>query len=203
MHHAGHESWQIREDRWIQHFECALWIRAAERIDVPAGGIVPGPLLIDPLPAPSPGLDLAVLGEQWLAWWRVLCELPEWSPADDGSPALFAHSGPEFDGLSGQPLLREVLRHRWPQALQWHRERKRAGIAGRAFWRGPLAASVVAEVERVNGRTARPFVLTIDVLPVADQEIRPIGEARFLVPEGVRDGADWAHVLRGLVEPLA
>ena len=203
MRQAGQESWQIREDRWIQHFECALWIRAAERIDVQAGGIVPGPLLIDPLPAPSPGLDLAALGEQWLAWWRVLCELPEWSPADGGSPALAAHSGPEFDGLGGQPLLREVLRHRWPQARQWHSDRKRAGIADRVFWRGPLAASVVAEVERVNGRKARPFVLAIDVLPVADQEIRPIGEARFLVPEAVRDGADWAHVLRGLVEPLA
>ncbi|HEY4454030.1 MAG TPA: hypothetical protein VGN81_06950 [Pseudonocardiaceae bacterium] len=203
MRYAGQESWQIREDRWIQHFEWALWIRAAERIDAPAGGIVPGPLLIDPLPAPSPGLDLAALSEQWLAWWRVLCDLPEWSPADGGSPPVFAHSGPDFDGLAGQRLLREVLRHRWLEAHQWHSERKRAGVENRAFTRGPQASSVVAEVERANGRTARPFVLTIDVLPVADQKIRAISETRFLVPEGVRDGADWAQVLRGLVEPLA
>jgi hypothetical protein len=38
---------------------------------------------------------------------------------------------------------------------------------------------------------------------VVDREIRRIGETRFLVSEGVRDGAGWADVLRGLVEPLA
>jgi hypothetical protein len=202
MRYAGQESWQIREDRWIQHFDWALWIRAAERIDTPTGGIVPGPLLIDPLPAPSPELDLTALSDQWLAWWRALCELPEWAPANGGSPPLFAHSGPDFEGLAEQPLLREVLRRRWLEAHRWHSERKRAGVRNRVSSRGPTASSVVAEVERVNGRAARPFVLTIDVLPVADREIRPISETRFLVPERIRDGADWAHVLRGLVEPL-
>lgn len=203
MRHAGQESWQIREDRWIQHFEWALWVRAAERIDAPAGGIVPGPLLIDPLPEPSPGLDLAALSGQWLAWWRVLCDLPEWSPSDGGSPPPFAHSGPDFDGLDGQPLLRDVLRHRWLEAHRWHSERKHEGVADRTFVRGPRASTVVAEVERVNGRAARPFVLAIDVLPVDDRKIRAISETRFLVPEGVRDGAEWADVLRELVEPLA
>lgn len=203
MRHTGQESWQIRENRWIQHFECALWIRAAERIDAPAGGIVPGPLVIDPLPEPSPGLDLATLAEQWLSWWQVLCDLPEWKPDEGGPPPMFAHSGPDFDGLASQPLLREVLRSRSLEALRWHCERWHAAIHKRPFMRGPRASAVVAEVERAIGHTASPFVLTVDVLPVADQEIRPINDARFLVPEDVRDGANWPDVLRGLVEPLA
>ena len=77
MRYAGQRSWQIREDRWNQHFDWALWVRAAERIDVPPGGIVPGPLLIESLPEPSPGLDGAVLAREWRAWWRALCDLPE------------------------------------------------------------------------------------------------------------------------------
>ena len=203
MRHAGQESWQVREDRWIQHFDWALWIRAAERIDAPADGIVPGPLLIDPPPPPSPGLDLPSLSEQWRTWWRELCGLPEWSPGDGERPPLFAHSGPDFDGLGDRPLLQEVLRRRWPEAHRWHSERKRAGIQQGAHTRGARPSAVVAEVERALGRKATPFVLSIDVLPVDDQEIRAIGATRFLVPEGVRDGAGWAQVLRGLVEPLA
>jgi hypothetical protein len=164
---------------------------------------VPGPLLIDPLPTPSPDLDLATLSEQWLSWWQVLCGLPEWLPDEGGPPPTFAHGGPNFDGLVSQPLLREVLRSRWLEACYWHSERKHADLRDRAFRRGPRASAVVAEVERAIGRTAKPFVLTIDVLPVDDQEIRAINDARFLVSEGVRDGAGWGDVLRGLVEPLA
>ncbi len=203
MQLAGQRSWQIREDRWIQHFDLALWIRAAERIDARAGGLVPGPLVTDAVPEPSVGLNRAMLAEEWVSWWRALCTLPEWIPSDGGQPPAFAHSGPEFAGLSGQPLLRDVLRRRWPEANEWHSARKAAGV--REFVRGrrPEAPAVVAEVERALGRKAKPFVLSIDVLPVDDTELRAVSEARFLVPEGIRDGADWPMVLRGLVEPLA
>lgn len=203
MRLAGQKSWQIREDRWIQHFDWALWIRAAERIDAPAGGLVPGPLVIDALPAPSIGLNRAMLAEEWVSWWWTLCALPEWSPEDGRPPPALAYSGPEFTGLSDQPLLRDVLRRRWPEAHEWHSARKAAGV--REFVRGrrPEATTVVADVERAIGRRAKPFVLSIDVLPVDDAEVRVVSETRFLVPEGVRDGADWPTVLRGLVEPLA
>lgn len=210
MRLAGQKSWQIREDRWIQHFDWALWIRAAERIDARAGGLVPGPLVIDVLPEPSAGLDRAALAEEWVSWWHALCALPEWTPSEGGQPPALAHSGPEFAGLRGQPLLRDVLRRRWPEANQWHSARKAAGV--REFVRGrraeaasaaPVTSTVVADVERALGRGAKPFVLSIDVLPVDDAEVRAVSETRFLVPEGVRDGADWPEVLRGLVEPLA
>jgi hypothetical protein len=203
MRYAGQRSWQIREDRWIQHFEWALWVRAAERIDAQAGGIVPGPLLIDPLPEPSPLLDGAVLADQWLAWWRALCDLPEWSPRDAGSPRELTYNWPIDAGLADRSLLRGVLARRFLEVHRWHRERKLEGVREHLHLHGTHASSVVAEVETKLGRRAKPFVLTIDVLPVADQEVRGISETRFLVPEGIRDAAEWAEVLRGLVEPLA
>ncbi|HJP79560.1 MAG TPA: hypothetical protein VJ914_35140 [Pseudonocardiaceae bacterium] len=200
MRYAGQRSWQIREDRWGQHFDWALWVRAVERIDVPPGGIVPGPLLIESLPEPSPGLDGAVLAREWRAWWRAwwraLCDLPE-------RDAGLRRELPSGVGLDEQSLLGEVLTRRFLEVQHWHGERKRAGLRGHLHLSGTHASTVVAEVERELGRRAKPFVLTIDVLPVADREVRGISETRFLVPEGIRDGTEWAEVLRGLVEPLA
>jgi hypothetical protein len=43
-------------DPWSEPCDVALWVRAAERIDVPAGGIVPGPLALYPVPEPTAGL---------------------------------------------------------------------------------------------------------------------------------------------------
>jgi hypothetical protein len=51
---AGTRPWQFSEDRWPETYEVPLWFRAAERIDVPAAGVVPGPADIDALPARSP-----------------------------------------------------------------------------------------------------------------------------------------------------
>jgi hypothetical protein len=45
--------------------ETALWVRSVERIDVPAGGTMPGALLVDDLPASSAETDL---GAPWRTW---------------------------------------------------------------------------------------------------------------------------------------
>jgi hypothetical protein len=95
------------------------------------------------------------------------------------------------------------LARRWMTADHWHSERKLAGLRAYPSWRRMQSTAVMAEFERKLGRRARPFVLTIDVLPVDDREVRRVSDTRFLVPEGIRDSADWAEVLRGLVEPLA
>src|SRR2546423_13812161 len=86
-------SWQISTDRWNQAFDWALWMRAAERIDAPVGGMVPGPLDIDPLPepstspdpglGPSPGVDLV---DGWLGWWHGLATMPRWRPEQMTGP---------------------------------------------------------------------------------------------------------------------
>jgi hypothetical protein len=50
MRLAGSSSWRVSEDRWPEEFDVALWFRAAERIDVPSGGVVPGAPDVEPLP---------------------------------------------------------------------------------------------------------------------------------------------------------
>ena len=38
MEVAPERPWRIREERWNEEYDVPLWFRAAERIDVPAGG---------------------------------------------------------------------------------------------------------------------------------------------------------------------
>src|SRR5580704_18258815 len=84
MEVAGSRSWRISEDRWPEAFDVALWFRAVERIDVPAGGVVPGPAEIDALPDRSAApADASELAAGWLAWWRALAgQLPLREPLD-------------------------------------------------------------------------------------------------------------------------
>ena len=88
MEVAGTRSWRISEDRWSEAFDLALWFRAVERIDAPAGGIVPGPAEIDPLPGPSAApAEQAELAAGWLAWWHALAEVPPLrGPLDPSRP---------------------------------------------------------------------------------------------------------------------
>lgn len=73
MEVAPARSWRIREERWNEEYDLPLWFRAAERIDVPAGGVVPGPAEIDPLPDRSAApADAGELAAGWLAWWEAL-----------------------------------------------------------------------------------------------------------------------------------
>lgn len=199
MRYAGQPSWQIRERRQNQNFELALWARAAERLDVPARGVVPGPLLIDPLPDPTPGLDTVALAHQWSAWWLTLCNLPPWSPDSGGPPPQITHSGPDFVALTGLPSLRELMVRRWPEVFRWRTERGRAGTHEGQ----PNVRTLIAEIEQRLGRPVRPFDVSIEVLAVDDQEVRQVSEATFVVPEHIRDGAGWSDVLRGLIEPFA
>jgi hypothetical protein len=202
---AGSPSWRISVDRWPESFDVALWFRAAERIDVAAGGVVPGPAGVEPRPDPSTDLsDGAELAQGWLAWWHSLAAAPELSPPfgrADRIPQL-EFSPPGFPGLAGFPALRRVVTVRWIQAQDWHDARKMAGLkAGRH--RDMRPTTVVAELERELGRKARPFSVDLLLLPVADDQVRSIGSDRYLVPEGLYDGPRWPHLLRALLAPHA
>ncbi len=41
------------------------------------------------------------------------------------------------------------------------------------------------------------------LLPVGDEEVRPIGSGRYLVPERLYAGPRWPEVLRALLIPYA
>src|SRR5260370_31067849 len=108
MQLAGSPSWRISEDRWPESFDWALWVRAAERIDVASGGVVPGPADFEPLPDPSTDPpDAAELAARWLAWWQSLTEMPPLPPPFHRShpPGVMAFRPPGFPGLPGWPVL--------------------------------------------------------------------------------------------------
>src|ERR1700730_10938193 len=131
MRLTGSPSWRISEDRWPEAFDVALWFRAAERIDVPPGGVVPGAPDVEPLPDPGTDLsDAAELGAGWLAWWHSLTGLPPLSPPSGpaGPPALPAFTPPDFPGLAAWPALRRAVTRQRKQAHDWHNARMKAGL---------------------------------------------------------------------------
>src|SRR6059058_1689822 len=127
MRFAGTASWSISIDQWDHQLEWALWFRAAERIEVPADGLVPGPPDVVPLPEPSLSSGDEVV-EGWLWWWRTLLAQPA-LPASQNIADLNRFSPPDFEGLAGCPALRRVVAARWGEAHAWHSARKRAGVA--------------------------------------------------------------------------
>jgi hypothetical protein len=193
MRLASSPSWRISEDRWPESLDWALWFRAAERIDVGPGGVVPAAGEIEPLPDPSTGpSEAAELAAGWLAWWQSLIELPPLSPPFDRAhpPAALAFHPPDFPGLGGWPALHRVVTRRWRQAHEWHTARKKAGLEA-GLHRDMRTNKVVTELERELGRIARPFSLEFVLLPVRDEQVRPVGPDRYLVPERVYDGPRW------------
>ena len=207
MRRAGSMSWRISVDRWSWPHDIALWFRAAERIQVGAEGVVPGPLDVEPLPDrrmdPS---DAAELAEGWLAWWRslVIADSPTLPLDPSDPPAALLFAPPAFSGLHGFPALQQAVVGRWAEADRWHNARKLAGLAGGLHRDERMSAGqVVAEIENELGRKVRSFSLDLVLLPVHDDEIRPVGPYRYLVPERVYDGSRWRDLLRSLVSPIA
>jgi hypothetical protein len=210
---GGGPSWQISTDRWNQAFDWALWMRAAERIDAPAGGLVPGPLDIDALPEPSTGPDkrrfadpAQVLAHDlvpgWLGWWDGLARMPRWRPEQmSGPPPQLAFLPPDFPGLARWPDLQRVVAERWQEGHEWHTRRKFAGIHHDVPQ--PRESLLVLDVERELGRRVPAFELEFILLPVLDEEIREVTPTRYLVPESVYDGPGWTEWLRPLVLRLA
>ncbi len=200
MQRTGKSSWMISVDRWNQFYDCALWIRAAECIDVAADPTVPGPLDFD-LGAAASVATNGELAEQWLLWWKALLNLP--APRAEIPTELpeMAYSPPDFPGLAQWPVLRERVLRRWSEAYDWHSDRKYAELRRHAV-PSPHEGAVVRQVEESLGRAVRPFNVQFVLLPVADDTVRQANEARYLVPERVYDGPGWPDWLRGLVERI-
>jgi hypothetical protein len=195
MRRAGTTSWQISVDRCNLLYEFPLWIRAAERIDVPPDPFVPGPLDPDPVPDAT-GVDGADLGPAWLGWWRTVIDLPPWTYARSaGPPPLADFSGPDVLGLARWPALQRVASRRWPEALRWHHERSERARP-RRLPPSPHVNEAVSAVERELGRPLRPIRVELVVLPVRDGTIRRVGEERYLVPERIFDGRRLSEWLR-------
>jgi hypothetical protein len=162
--------------------------------------VVPGAADVEPLPDPSTGpSDASELAAGWLAWWHAVIELPPLSPPfDRAHPPALAFSPPEFPALATWPALHRAVTSRWRQAQDWPNARMKAGLEVGLHGDARIG-QVVAELERELGRRARPFSLDFVLLAVRDDQVRPIGPGRYLVPERVCDGPRWPELLRGLL----
>jgi hypothetical protein len=198
--------WRISQDRWSETFDLPLWFRAVERIDVPAGGVIPGPAEIDPLPDPSTApADGPELAAGWRAWWQALTEaLPLREPIDPSRlpPEMVFALPPDFDGLADWPVLQQVAAARCREARDWHARRVKADLAA-GHQRDLRTVYTVRDLERELGRAVKPFKLDFLVLPVRDDQVRQIGPDRYLIPMSLRDGPRWPHLLRALLLPHA
>lgn len=177
--------------------DCALWVRAAERIDVPPDPLVPGPLDLDPLPDPTMAAD-AALGAEWLRWWWSLVDSPDPRPRPPlDPPPEPAYETPDPLGLARLPALRALVARRWPEARHWHAR----SVDTRRARHLPTAddSRTVLAVEREFGRRLRAFDVEFVLLPVRDDLIRRVDQHRYLVPERVYAGPAWSPWLRELV----
>ncbi|MBS2549428.1 hypothetical protein KGQ19_21425 [Catenulispora sp. NL8] len=206
---SGSDSWEIRVTDFDWLLVPALWIRAAERIDVPVAGVVTAPLDIEEMPEPSADTGAAsgaALTQGWLYLWNVAVLWPQLKDQKVlAEVARFAP--PDFEALADFPEFRRVFAARWPQAHAWHSARKRAGIEAlldRADGAGrDVEGQVVRAVEAEIGRKSAPFSLHLIVLPVAEDLIRPAGEGTYLVPERFRRTDGYQRWLTTVVRELA
>lgn len=197
----------MRIDRWDTFADHALWLRAAERLAVPAGGVVPGPLDGD-LPAPArPLADLAAAADGWRRWWSAIVTPAIDDPVVADGPGAWAARATDrvrridaTAALAPWPELAAAAEARFREFHTWHTARQVAGLERHGHGDG-REGLVVRGLERRLGRTAPPFVVELLVLPVRDDEVRPVGPDRYLVPERVYDGPDWSDRLEALLLP--
>jgi hypothetical protein len=196
MRRLGSTSWQVSVGRGNQIIVFALWLRAAEGIEVPPDPFVPGPLDHEVAAQPTNGSDL---GPAWLGWWRDLIGLPVWTfERSDGHPLELDLDSPDPMGLARWPELQAVVRQRWPEAQEW----RQSGPGPAGVVPSPTVSSVAQEVERELGRPLRPFSLDLVLLPVRDTTVRRVSDERYLVPERVFDGLRGARWLTELLRQV-
>ena len=194
------DSWRMSLDPAPSMITCALWIRAAERLQIPEDPLVPGPLDID-RPPPPISISDETIAEQWLGWWYSLVA-PRQGRHRLASPGLEpAAETPDPLGLAPYPILAAVVTMRWPQAQEWQSARKHRAIMRQS----PPSLNpnlVVRDVERRLGRQVRPFSLEFLLLPVRDNVIRKVDDERYLVPEDVYDSPTWTTWLGVLISRI-
>src|SRR5262245_39032610 len=170
--------------------DCALWIRAAERLAVSPDPLVPGPLGLDRPPAPISAAD-ETHADHWLGWWHSLVTPGQSLPDPHPEPA---YGTPDPLGLAPYPALAALVARRWTQARQWQ-----TAATPQPALPHMTINNVVREVEATAGRRLLAFKAEFFVLPVRDDAIRQVTPERFLVPHRIYDTPQWADWLRDLV----
>lgn len=189
MRTSGRPSWQISLDD-PQVLAVALYVRDVAGISQTAS---PADLpRVTPAVSPAGTAPAsAEVTQQWNDWWaRALTE---------GPAALREAEPPSFSAFAASPALQELLQVHFRAAVSWS-SGLHLGSAGRG---GLPLGELVAEAERRAGRTARPFALRLDVVPVEAGHPWVLGPGHLLLPASLLDDVDLLmDRLRPVVQEL-
>jgi hypothetical protein len=174
MRFAGRPSWRLSvgdEDL----LEVALWVRDALGLPIDSADVPPPLADSPPRSSVLDGEDLAVVGRDWLDWWRALLALqvarranplregsfPDW--VRQHSSLRHGVGGPEddFAGLADAPALRRATVALFREA---HRGVGRVGPQQERPWEA--IARVVDEVVAERGVTPGQLDGSVILLPV-------------------------------------
>jgi hypothetical protein len=193
MRFAGRPSWQIGIGQ-RQELVIALFVRDAAGVEQTAAPL--GLPRLDPQvePAGTGSLDGT---DDWNAWWTELITAP-------GHAVWRRLVPPDFGDFGETPALQQLLQRHWPAALAWSQTSTTEHAEFMRSNRGDPLWDVVADVERALNRSARPFDLRIDEVPVAGRDWWQVGPEHFLISPGLlRDREAFHTRLRPEIERLA
>ena len=183
MRTGTNESWRIDVRSGEQPLIWALWLRAAEQIDVPDDDSVPGPLDIDVVPSPTAGTG-PDLGRQWLHWWRRLLSVSQ----DD------RRTERDFLVTAGSGELQSIMQRRRPEAEDWRRSALLPEPPSRE-----AMFQAIRDVTGVFDQPLPPFAIDITTVPVRDDAVRTIGENRYLVADRLLSTPAWETHLERMI----
>ncbi len=170
---------------------------------------VPGAAVEPPMPLPFELMaetERTLLERQWLTWWETAVE-----PRRHPSP-IPLDLVPEFGDLIALPvfgaeLLTEVITPFAEPALAWSDAAARRFAQYQSAPRGSLSlayAGLIAENERLHGRRARVFELTVQLLPLSASGAWWIGTNTIAMTDTLRSDAEgFTEALRPIIAELA
>jgi hypothetical protein len=200
VHKADRTSWQIHIDQ-PQSLAIGLFIR-----DV--SGVLSRHRW---LPLASPAVPRAgdqapeAAGLQWDVWWDQAVREERKAVDAEWPPDLSSWwTPPAFESLGSAPDLQEIVAAHFFDAVRWRSDRHKEHGATMLSSVGDLFEThLVRDMERAQGRPARPFSLWITEIPVAGQQFWRLRPDHLLVTADLlRDTAQYRQRLAPVVEAL-
>ena len=200
MHETDQASWQISTDQ-PQPLVIGLFIRDVAGVPSRHGW----------LPAASPAVPRAgeqapdAAGLQWDDWWNQA--LREERQADDADwpPDLSSWwTPPAFESLHAAPELQAIVAAHFFDAVRWSNARHQEhGGTMQGSVGAVVETQLVRSMERALARTARPFHLRINEIPVQGQQLWQLRPDHVLVSAALlMDTAQYRQQLLPVVEAL-
>jgi hypothetical protein len=145
------------------------------------------------------------LEQQWARWWPMVVE-PESHRSAVPLSLVDGYGTAVAMPVAGAETLRAAAERLARASERWLADAPgpRAGSVPRRPDRQLVVTRLVVEHERILGRPAEPFALTIEVLPFVRPGLWWIGAATVAVSDTLRvDAAEFRRALRPVIAQLA